>query len=156
MSFLPYLGLLIIVPFMSLACDEQSSQTNCTDLSPQVTEPLNPDPSEKDSFIFKLSPTHNPYLDYQASADYLASDARLSINSPLTLDAPDPHSFSVKPTVNNPYLRDGQDDCQYVDAVFEHPNKQLSLGSDQKGNPCSRSHLTISDYQITTRFKYEE
>ncbi|MEH0091521.1 hypothetical protein V6235_00560 [Vibrio metschnikovii] len=148
-------GTLLLISLSVTASEKELdifSQSN----SDKAAQSLDLDAPAKDSFIFKLPATHNPYLDYQESYDYLASDARPSVNSPLTLDAPDPHSFSVKPTVNNPYLRDGQDDCQYVEIVFDHQDKQLSVGSDNQGNPCSRSHLTISDYQITTRFKYEE
>ncbi|NAW78442.1 hypothetical protein CAG60_06055 [Vibrio sp. V33_P6A3T137] len=145
-------GTLLLISLSVTASEKELdifSQSN----SDKAAQTLDLDAPAKDSFIFKLPATHN---DYQASVDYLASDARPSVNSPLTLDAPDPHSFSVKPTVNNPFLRDGQEDCQYIEVVFDHQDKQLSVGSDNQGNPCSRSHLTISDYQITTRFKYEE
>lgn len=95
------------------------SQSN----SDKAAQTLDLDAPAKGSFIFKLPPTHNPYLDYQESYDYLASDAQPSVNSPLTLDAPETNNFSVTPTVKNPYLRHGQDQCQYVEVVFDHQGK---------------------------------
>ncbi|MGT0149201.1 hypothetical protein ACT691_03800 [Vibrio metschnikovii] len=68
-------GTLLLISLSVTASEKELdifSQSN----SDKAAQTLDLDAPAKDSFIFKLPATHNPYLDYQESYDYLASDAR--------------------------------------------------------------------------------